>query len=219
MKLLSKKSCLPLLIVVLAMILTSPLLHGAWPGRMVLGIVWSVLFGLTGYIVFPTRRWLWIYVALMAMAVVLYVINHLASEARWSTVLSTLIMLVISVAALYAVLRHALLAEVSEELDRIFAAATGYFMLAIIWSRLYELIILADPLAFKHGDSFISYEAGETISYYSMITLTTVGYGDITPVNDYASLAASLEGAFGTLYIAVVIATLIGRLLTQRRSN
>lgn len=219
MKLLRKYSCLPLLIGVLAMILTSPLLQGEWPGRLMLGIFWSVLFGLTGYIVFPTRKWLWIYVALIATAVVLYLINHQAGEARWSTVLSTLIMLIISLAALYAVLRHALLAEVSAELDRIFAAVTGYFMLAIIWSRLYELIILADPQAFKHGDTFISYQAGETIAYYSMITLTTVGYGDITPVNDYARLAASLEGAVGTLYIAVVIATLIGRVLSQRRSN
>ena len=219
MKLLSKKSCLPLLIVILAMILTSPLLQGAWPGRMVLGIVWSVLFGLTGYIVFPTRRWLWIYVALMTASVALYTAGYMAGDARWSAVLSTLIVLVISVAALYAVLRHALLANVSDELDRILAAVTGYFMLALIWSRFYELIILADPLAFKQADNFVSFEAGHTITYYSMITLTTVGYGDIIPVNDYARLAASLEGAVGTIYIAVVIAALIGRLMSQRRST
>jgi NADH:ubiquinone oxidoreductase subunit 5 (subunit L)/multisubunit Na+/H+ antiporter MnhA subunit len=81
MKLLRKNSCLPLLIVVLAMILTSPLLQEAWPGRLVLGIAWSVLFGLTGYIVFPTRRWLWIYVALITTVVALYTTDYMASEA------------------------------------------------------------------------------------------------------------------------------------------
>ena len=50
----------------------------------------------------------------------------------------------------------------------------------------------------------------QQLIYYSMITLTTVGYGDIIPVNAWARTLAALEGMTGVLYIAVLMGRLVG---------
>ena len=52
--------------------------------------------------------------------------------------------------------------------------------------------------------------------YFSTITLTTVGYGDIVPVTSAARLVTGLEAIVGQLYLAVVIATLVGRASARR---
>jgi voltage-gated potassium channel len=52
--------------------------------------------------------------------------------------------------------------------------------------------------------------------YFSTITLTTVGFGDIVPVTPAARLATGLEAIVGQLYLAVVIATLVGRVAARR---
>jgi voltage-gated potassium channel Kch len=55
-----------------------------------------------------------------------------------------------------------------------------------------------------------------TFQYFSTVTLTTVGFGDIVPVTPAARLATGLEAIVGQLYLAVVIATLVGRAAARR---
>jgi voltage-gated potassium channel Kch len=52
--------------------------------------------------------------------------------------------------------------------------------------------------------------------YFSTITVTTVGFGDIVPVTSAARLATGLEAIVGQLYLAVVIATLVARVAARR---
>ena len=48
--------------------------------------------------------------------------------------------------------------------------------------------------------------------YFSLVTVTTVGYGDIAPATSVAQICAALEAALGTLYIAVLIGRIVGQL-------
>jgi hypothetical protein len=52
-------------------------------------------------------------------------------------------------------------------------------------------------------------------SYFSVVTLTTMGYGDITPLRPPADVLAMLEAIFGQFYIAVVVAQMVGLRLAQ----
>lgn len=52
-------------------------------------------------------------------------------------------------------------------------------------------------------------------SYYSFVTITTLGYGDVTPVSTQARSLALLEAVLGQLYIAILIARLVGSHLAQ----
>jgi hypothetical protein len=53
-------------------------------------------------------------------------------------------------------------------------------------------------------------DVGSALLYFSIVSITTMGYGDILPVSELARSVAGLEGVFGTLYLAVMIARLVG---------
>ena len=53
------------------------------------------------------------------------------------------------------------------------------------------------------------------LSYFSLITLSTVGYGDITPLSLQARLAAAAEGITGQFYLAILVARLVGMQMSQ----
>ena len=52
--------------------------------------------------------------------------------------------------------------------------------------------------------------------YFSLTTLTTVGYGDITPVNPFAQVWSTMEAVCGTLYMALLVARLVGLYQSQK---
>ncbi|MFZ1791878.1 MAG: potassium channel family protein [Anaerolineae bacterium] len=88
-------------------------------------------------------------------------------------------------------------------------AITIYILLGSLFTPLYGMIEFLSP------HSFIDNGLGQPVQwqqliYYSMITLTTVGYGDIIPVNAWARTLAALEGMTGVLYIAVLMGRLVG---------
>ena len=56
---------------------------------------------------------------------------------------------------------------------------------------------------------------GITSFYFSFVTLSTVGYGDITPVADVARMLAAAEAVIGTLFVAVLISRLVSMYSTQ----
>jgi hypothetical protein len=56
-------------------------------------------------------------------------------------------------------------------------------------------------------------------TYYSFVTLTTLGYGDITPATDHARSLAWLEALIGQLYLAVMVATLVGIKVSEARGS
>lgn len=91
-----------------------------------------------------------------------------------------------------------------------------YFLIGILWGRFYHLAAILDPGAFKPpimvGDLF-------QIFYFSMVTLTTVGYGDIAPGSHTTMMLSVLESSFGQIYLAVFVARLIGLEISHRNSH
>ena len=93
---------------------------------------------------------------------------------------------------------------------RIVGAIVLYLNFAIMFTMLFRLIAERVPGAFSgmpaqftHGTSMAD------LMYFSMTTLTTVGYGDITPVNPLARSLCNLEGIIGQLYPAIILARMI----------
>jgi hypothetical protein len=91
------------------------------------------------------------------------------------------------------------------------AALANYLMLGLLWAFGYILVGTLSPDAFAFGtgpDSSHSMK-GFTALYFSFITLTTVGYGDIAPVSGAARMLAMVEAMTGTIYVAVLISRLV----------
>ena len=94
-----------------------------------------------------------------------------------------------------------------EPAHRIAGAVAVYLLLGLIWARLYQVVELASPGAFRvpEGESPNS----ASLAYFSFVTLATLGYGDISPVNILARDLAVLEAIMGQLYLVILISRLV----------
>jgi Ion channel len=92
---------------------------------------------------------------------------------------------------------------------RILGAVALYVLIAGVWAEAYEMISLYVPAAFTGAGGVEEMKDRSTWVYFSFVTLTTVGYGDITPVAHAARSLAIMEALIGQLYPAIVLARLI----------
>jgi ion channel len=98
------------------------------------------------------------------------------------------------------------------------ASISAYLMLGLIWTMAYWLVDQLTPggaFAFNTNAGTHSIN-GFTGFYFSFITLSTVGYGDITPVSRIARWLAAMEAMTGLLYVAVLIARLVALYSTPK---
>jgi hypothetical protein len=83
-----------------------------------------------------------------------------------------------------------------------------------MWAFVYLVLESLHPGSFAIGEGQI--EVGRRLYiYYSFVTITTLGYGDITPTTDLANSLSFLEAVTGQLYIAILIARLVGIQIAQ----
>jgi hypothetical protein len=90
---------------------------------------------------------------------------------------------------------------------RLLGAVAAYLLLGIIWAYAYELVALLRPPAFSGAVNLA--DGPRAFYYFSFVTLTTVGYGDVLPVHPAARSLAMLEAVTGPLYLAILVARLV----------
>jgi Ion channel len=100
---------------------------------------------------------------------------------------------------------------------RIQGAVAVYLLLGLVWANAYEWTDLANPGAFTGAGASGAQDASWI--YYSFVTLTTMGYGDITPVHPVARSLAAAEALTGQLYIAILISRLVALEVDARRNS
>lgn len=95
-------------------------------------------------------------------------------------------------------------------IQRVQGAVAGYLLLGLIWVSAYELLEIVSPGSIRNSTLAIPPETmTPSLIYFSFTTLTTVGYGDITPANQVARSLAMLEALTGQLFPAILIARLV----------
>lgn len=117
-----------------------------------------------------------------------------------------------------AVVKHCFFKSSVIQLDRILGGVAGYLLLGFFWMTQFSWATLANP------DAFVRVATGEAATpdellYFSFVTLMSLGYGDFVPTTSPARLIAMLNGLSGVLYLAMFVASLIGRTqVTRERS-
>ena len=90
--------------------------------------------------------------------------------------------------------------------DTLKGAIAVYLLIGIAWAMIYTIVYRFDALAFNGISSF---QQEADFLHFSFITLTTVGYGNITPVTSFARIPADLEAIIGVMYPSILIARLV----------
>ena len=181
---------------------------------MVDGVAFSVLLVLAIRIVGQRLRVAT--VALVVPTLISHWIDHLSDSSIHRIVglgLATVFLAFLTLVIMFAVFR-----DESVTFDTIFGAVCAYLLLGVTWGTAYALLVVISPdsLSVSAGLAHAS-GWGEPISaftpvlqYYSFTTLATLGYGDVSPLSPGARALSVMEGLAGQLYLAVLVARLVG---------
>lgn len=112
----------------------------------------------------------------------------------------------------------ALFRQQTVNFDKIAASLCGYLLIGVIFSVVYSLVLEYNPDAVSVnsaaseglGDLHFGDHRTATSLYFSFVTLTTLGYGDLTPVSMTARMLTAAEAVIGQLYLVVLVARLVG---------
>jgi hypothetical protein len=162
------------------------------------------------------RQRRWAVLTLVFLGVVALPLRWLASSAdgaAWaarSAAADTAVLAVLAFVVLAMVLRPGAVTR-----HRLQGAAAAYLLLGLAWASAFEWVALGQPDAFRGA------EAGgdQQWIYFSLVTLSTMGYGDITPVAPAARSLAVAEAVAGQLFLAILVSRLVALELQAKQER
>ena len=207
-----KERFLGLLIFIIAMIIIGPLFEEFIQLRILMDILWSAIFISAVYAVSQKKHHILIAV-LLALPMLgsiwaKYFVQPKALVVVGSLCGAAFILFVIIQMLIFIYSHH----EVTRDL--IVGAAVVYFLMALMWTFVFVVVETLHPGSFNIPESQ-NMEATRHFLYYSFVTLTTLGYGDITPATGLARSLCILEAVIGQLYLVVQVAWLVGVHVSQ----
>lgn len=177
-----------------------------------MGIVYLVVFSVASYLIGARQKWLLAYGILVAGVWVTGLTDTFIPFATPSLVFARDILLILlQLMLVMLVFRFSMFEANANRADRIVAGISGYLIIAFLWASLYSTHERILPGGLVDSSKGVLNASEGDFIYYSLITQTTTGYGEIVPISPSARLLASLQAVAGTLYLAVFIAALLGR--------
>ena len=199
----------------LALFVGGPLMAIGTVGPAPFDVFFTTLL-LSGVVAFSHRRWLAIAISVIGL-VVLSLRWTSYGEGKgelllWDNLLSMLLLAILTGLVLEHVFREGPITA-----DRIRGAVAAYLLLGLVWAFAYALVehYLPGGMKMEHGFGDPHHRM-QDFAYFSFVTLTTVGYGDITPVHPAARMLAIGEALVGQLYPAILIGRLVSLQISTR---
>ena len=97
--------------------------------------------------------------------------------------------------------------------DTIAGAICAYFLIGLMWASIFAILESCQERSFQMPQNMQA--ASFSFKYYSFVTLTTLGYGDITPISNQARSLSLLEAITGQIYLATLVARLVAINIVQ----
>jgi len=204
-----------LLIFVIGVPITFDLDLISLPVSRVVGITCLLAIG-----IWSMRRTGWLFHVTMIVVIVGIILNLLsvAREDETLHIYSTIPLFVFLLLTTFSAMREVAVGN-DISLNRIIGAICIYLLLGVMWSILYAFIELLQPGSFQGFTEQVAASWNRDWVYYSFVTLTTLGYGDITPVSQTARSLSLTEAIVGQFYIAVLVAGLVSAYITSNRNG
>ncbi len=103
--------------------------------------------------------------------------------------------------------------------NKIIGSLSLYILLGLIWTMIYLLLLAMDPSAFSGIEAANWQQGFARVAYYSFVTLTTLGYGDVLPTNHVAEFFVYMEAIIGVFYMAIIVSSLISLRLSAMQDE
>jgi hypothetical protein len=211
-------STVQLLVALVVLLISAPFVEELEGGKLILSVLFSLVLLAAVFAVANRKRSLGIALALAIPAIIARWINQLRPDLVHPSVF--LVCALVLLAFVIGHLLHFVLRAPVVTVEVLCASIAAYLMLGLTWTVAYWLVDQLTPggaFSFNTGRGTQSIN-GFTGFYFSFITLSTVGFGDITPVSQAARWLAAMEAMTGLLYVAVLIARLVS-LYSMTKSN
>ena len=206
-----------LLSITILLFIISPIFEGVM-GRIIIGVVF---FGTIIAIIRTfnlTKRFFFLLLTLIAAAFTLDIYTSIQANFDGIEVLRFTVTLTYSLVILTALItiNKKIFSVKKVNSDTIKGGIAVFFLIGTFWALLYIMVYYFDPNAFSQPIEPL--DVIDSMFYFSFTTLTTLGYGDLTPVNSVAKTLANLEAVTGMMYPSIFIARLVG-LYTAQEMN
>ena len=178
--------------------------------------LYAGLFILGIFITSDSRAQITWSISIAVIWLIMTVVYALDPTSFWKIQVSSFILVVFHSTIILVLMRYIFTAE-QVTADVIYAACAVYFLLSFFFVPVFGILEAALPGSFVdntlngpvHWQQFV---------YYSLVTLSTAGYGDILPANMWARMLAGLEATIGVLYVAILVARLVSLYEVRRRA-
>lgn len=196
-----------LLVSLLLVILLNPVMdHGRWP-LAVLAALTFVPVILSTVRLLQIDVWVWPAFLLMLGNLIFLVASNvfhsqLLDGIRWGFLA---VFFALAAVGLFSYLKNSRVITQAH----LFTAVNIYLLLGILWACIYCMIDAFHPGSIQLGSQATDRQS--QLLYFSLVTLSTIGYGDVVAVGPETRMVAALEGVTGVLYVAITVAILVGR--------
>ncbi len=205
-----------LLVFLLFYFFLGPIFAIAEHGPSIGDVIFTVVLIAAAYSASEKRRVLYMAVGILVPTVIVSWLAHFNKDHY--LFLANHLLLILFFAYIGVAILRSVIRDERVTVDKISAALCSYLLLGMIWSFIFSLLELVIP-----GSFHLPHEAGavgaedlylasgfKNALYFSFVTLTTLGYGDITPVSRLAQNLCVMEAVMGQVYMTVLVARLVG---------
>jgi hypothetical protein len=212
-----------LLVTLVSTFVVAPFFRDEAVGVSSLSVVFTAVLLAGAYAVSLRRRVFYVGLAIGIPAIALEWISNFVLTTP--LVIANLVTFGVFVLYVAAVVFNEILEEDHVTLDTIFGGICIYLMLGIAWVMAYAALEYWQPGSFLVGGMALQELHPELqvrfpeFLYFSFVTITTLGYGDIVPQTPPARAASTAEAIVGQLYIAIFVARLVGLYIVSKRPS
>lgn len=208
-----------LLAALLVLLVGTPILEDLmrWNGATIRSSAYIFVLALGVWSLRGSRRWFAVATMLAMAGVVINVID--LSTGHRLAMFTALLLFFLFLALCVMIVMRDILRGTDMNLNRIAGAICVYLLFGTLWSVAYTTVFALDSQAFAGLSDSASAPRLLEFQYFSFVTLSTLGYGDLLPVSETARALVLAETITGQLYLAILVAALVGAYVSDVREH